>query len=145
MFLMYDDLKEIFPESRGIRDIELSIQTVSISAEQTQPKGLFIPFGSSSGELKTAITNGAVAAVWKKGIELPEYTPNHFPVFFGEDVTHSIKEILLSYREKLNEATLTKKDKTNFLFLDKKLLNDFYDTYDNAVMDAILKEMLDKI
>lgn len=143
---MYDDLKLLFSDSSGIQDIQLDIETVSSSAELNQPKGLFIPLWPKSGELKTAIANGAVAAVWKREQEIPKYTPNHFPIFYVDDLLPAVKEILLSYREKLKkEETGTKKDRTNFLFLDKKLLNDFYETYDNAVMEGNLKKMLEKI
>lgn len=48
-------------------------------------------------------------------------------------------------KENISGLLQTKKDKTIFLFLEEKLLNDFYETYDNAVTEANLIQMLDGI
>ncbi|WP_449619297.1 hypothetical protein [Robertmurraya sp. Marseille-Q9965] len=142
MYLTYEDVSLLFPEVAGIKDVNVDFQTVSFSATTKQPKGLFIPMNHSSGELKLAIANGAIAAVWKKGMEIPTYTPNHFPIFFTEDLLQALKKILLLNKEKNN--TRKKEDMTDFLFLDEKLLNDFYETYDSAVIETLLNEMLEK-
>jgi hypothetical protein len=145
MFLRYETLSSIFPEATGIKESTLDFHTVSCSATQKQPKGLFIPIEASAGELQVAISNGAIGAVWEKGKDVPGYTPNHFPIFFTENLLSGLKGILIEYKEMLNKEEIEKKDKTNFLFLDEKLLNDFYKTYDNAVMEAKIDEMLEKI
>lgn len=100
-----------------------------------------MPFSQESGELKDAITNGAIAAIWKEGINIPKYTPNHFPIFYCEDFVIGLKNILILYREKLQEMDNKQMDKTDFLFIDKKLLNKYYETYDNAVMESILTSL----
>ncbi|MEQ2529217.1 hypothetical protein EKG37_09850 [Robertmurraya yapensis] len=142
MYLTYEDVSLLFPEVAGIKNVDIDFQTISFSATAQQPKGLFIPLNHSSGELKLAIANGAIAAVWKKGMEIPTYTPNHFPILFTEDLLQAVKKILLLYKDKMN--TNKKENMTDFLFLDEKLLNDFYETYDNAVIETILNEMLEK-
>lgn len=142
MFLLYKDLSRLFPDKSGIKESHLAFQTVSISADDKQPKGIFIPLRKTSGELKKAIENGAVAAIWEKGKDIPKYTPNHFPIFFAENLFQALKDILLQYHQNHKEQN---KDKTNFLFLDEKLLNDFYQTYDSPVMEAKLYELIDKI
>lgn len=48
-------------------------------------------------------------------------------------------------KENISGLLQIKKDKTIFLFLEEKLLNDFYETYDNAVTEANLIQMLDGI
>lgn len=48
-------------------------------------------------------------------------------------------------KENISGLLQTKKDKTISLFLEEKLLNDFYETYDNAVTEANLIQMLDGI
>lgn len=140
MLLTYKDLSKLFPHTSGIKDNNLSFQTISSSAHIYQPKGVFIPLCNASGELQEAIANGAVAAIWKKGKEIPKYTPNHFPIFYCEDLLKGLKEMLLLYREKLQE--MDNMEKTNFLFLDEKLLNEYYETYDIAVIEDKLNKIL---
>ncbi|TKC18571.1 hypothetical protein [Robertmurraya kyonggiensis] len=142
MYLTYEDVSLLFPEVAGIKDVNVDFLTVSFSATAQQPKGLFIPLNNSSGELKLAIANGAIAAIWKKGMEIPTYTPNHFPILFTENLLQAVKKILLLYKDKMKASK--KENMTDFLFLDEKLLNDFYDTYDSAVIETILNEMLQK-
>ncbi|MGG0717805.1 hypothetical protein ABE096_09450 [Robertmurraya massiliosenegalensis] len=144
MFLTYEDLSAIFPDVTGIREFDLHFQTVSIRADLVQPKGLYIPLDTNTQDLQQAIANGAVAVVWEKGKAIPKYTPNHFPVFYTGDIANGTKDILNAYRDRLKAEAVDKKDKTNFLFLDGKLLNDFYETYDKAVIEAKINELIEK-
>ncbi|WP_019152879.1 hypothetical protein [Robertmurraya massiliosenegalensis] len=144
MILTYEDLSVIFPDVTGIREFDLHFQTVSIKADINQSKGLYIPLGSKAQDLQQAIANGAVAVVWEKGKAIPKYTPNHFPVFYTDDIANGIKDILFAFLDKSNTEVIDKKDKTNFLFLDEKLLNEFYETYDKAVIEAKINELIEK-
>lgn len=142
MFISYEDLSKIFTTAIGIKEHNLEFQTVSILAQEYQPRGLYIPLGSTYGDLQIAIANGAIGALWKKGDGVPKYTPNHFPIFFVDDYLDAIEEILIQYKKNINMEDNLKTDTTNFPFLDEKLLKVFYETYDNAVMCAKLTQML---
>ncbi|WP_066252588.1 hypothetical protein [Neobacillus drentensis] len=132
MYLALKDLGSLF-DSRGIQD-DLSFASVSDQANEAQPKGLFVSFNGTDGELSEAISNGAIAAVWNINYDLPRYTPNQFPVFFTNDPAAAIVTILKRYIEKLNGETDKIMEITNFKFSNKKLLNKNNETYDIAVM-----------
>ncbi|MBT2687935.1 hypothetical protein J7I93_07060 [Bacillus sp. ISL-47] len=138
MYLTYGDLAKLFPNTTGIKDNELQFHTVAASSSIVQPKGIYLPI-EESGNLKEAIENGAVAALWNEKDEVPAYTPNHFPVFYTNDLTKGLKDIMESYIEKLSNAEETI-NTTNFLFLDEKSLNENEATYDIAVMAEKLNE-----
>lgn len=142
MLITYEDLSKIFSTTIGVKGHNLEFQSVSISATVNQPKGLFIPLWSTSGDLQTAIANGAIAALWKKGEEVPKYRPNHFPVFLVDDLWNGLKDILIQYNKNINMEDNLTKNKTHFLFLDEKLLKVLYETYDNAVMEAKFAQLL---
>ncbi|MDV2888078.1 hypothetical protein RYX45_23225, partial [Alkalihalophilus pseudofirmus] len=81
-----------------------------------------------------AIANGAVAAIWERGKNIPSYTPNHFPVFFTTDLAAAVRKLLQLYINNLNGETNNKMEITNFIFSNKKLLNKNNETYDIAGM-----------
>ena len=81
MVLTYRDLAEIFSEKQGVQG-DFAFYTVTDMAGDIQPKGLFISISEDSGSLSEAIAQGAIAVLWDKRNKLPNYTPNHFPVFF---------------------------------------------------------------
>ncbi|WP_042356338.1 hypothetical protein [Bacillus rubiinfantis] len=133
MYLTLKDLAALFPEKRGIDDI-LSFHTVSDRADLSQPKGLFISLNNVSDQLSKAIANGAIAAIWQQGEELPPYIPNQFPVFYTADLAESVIKLLEFYIDKLNGETNNKMQYTNFQFSSKKLHNKNNQTYDIAVL-----------
>ncbi|MBL4952586.1 hypothetical protein RCG24_08690 [Neobacillus sp. OS1-32] len=135
MYLALLDLMDLFPEKHGV-ETNILFQTVSDQANILQPKGLFIPIplNNQPNELSLAIENGAVAALWEQGKSLPRYTPNQFPVFFTTDLAEATRKILLRYIENLNGEIDNKMERTNFKFINKKLLNKNNKTYDIAVM-----------
>lgn len=133
MFLALQDLSGLFLEKKGVED-DFLFHTVADHADVLQPRGLFIPLSEDSGELSEAIANGAIAAIWPSGKELPRYTPNHFPVFFTEDNVEALTNVLQLYIDKLNGETEKKMEITNFKFSHKELLNKNRETYDIAVM-----------
>ena len=135
MYLALLDLMDLFPEKHRV-ETNILFQTVSDQANILQPKGLFIPIplNNQPNELSLAIENGAVAALWEQGKSLPRYTPNQFPVFFTTDLAEATRKILLRYIENLNGEIDNKMERTNFKFINKKLLNKNNKTYDIAVM-----------
>ncbi|RST75402.1 hypothetical protein D4T97_009170 [Siminovitchia acidinfaciens] len=110
--LTYENIKEILPETKGVSDAAISFGCIAFTCSEKQLKGLFIQTGKDD-DLQAAITNGAVAAVWKSDEELPFYTPNHFPVFLSEEEPLSaVIQILGNYR---NKMSLTETDKKTWL------------------------------
>lgn len=140
MLLSFNDVAHLFSEKQGVT-VEMEFYTVTDRADEIQPRGLFVPLGEESGELSGAIANGAVAAIWTKGEQLPRYTPNHFPVFFSDDPLEALIRIIQHYNEKLNGETDCIMEMTNFKISNKKLLNKNHKTYDIAVM---LKQLIEK-
>ncbi|MBS4189127.1 hypothetical protein KHA94_02705 [Bacillus sp. FJAT-49705] len=145
MFLTYGDLANLFPKNKGIQDDELFFHTVTTISNVPQYKGIFIPFEENSGELKTAIENGAIAALWKEGDEIPQYTPNHFPIFFTNDILKGLKDMMELYIEKINQTEIKRKEVTNFLFSRELLLNKNKTTYDNAEIADKISKLLEQL
>ncbi|WP_102262108.1 hypothetical protein [Mesobacillus jeotgali] len=131
--LTYQDVSSLFSRTTGISDENIRFQTVSSLAGAKQPKGLFIPVSTDSGTLQEAISNGAVAAVWPEGEQVPAYAPNHFPIFYTQDKLKGLEKIMNSYYDYLSQHDDIK-ERTKFIFLNKALLNEDDETYDIAVM-----------
>jgi UDP-N-acetylmuramyl pentapeptide synthase len=141
MYLVYNDVANFIHEVRGAHDPTLTFYTVTDQSAAIQPKGIFVPLSEESGELKEALANGAIAAIWDKEKQLPRYTPNYFPVFLVEDPEEALRMILKHYIDKLDGETEKTMNITKFDFLKKKLLNKNKQSYDIAVM---LNELSDK-
>jgi UDP-N-acetylmuramyl pentapeptide synthase len=131
--LTYQDVSSLFPKKAGIVEQTIQFCTVSTHAGDKQPKGLFIPCFEGSGALQEAIANGAIAAVWQENHPVPAYTPNHFPLFFTEDLLKGLEDIMKLYLDYLPHHE-EKMGKTNFIFQRSELLNEKESTYDIAVM-----------
>ncbi|MBU8877721.1 hypothetical protein BGM26_01795 [Bacillus sp. FJAT-29790] len=145
MFLTYGDLAKLFPNVKGIQDHELFFHTVATNSAMPQPKGIFIPFEGNSGEMEEAIENGAIAALWKEGKNIPRYTPNHFPIFFTNDLLKGLKDMMELYTEKINQEKTLLKEVTNFLFIDEMRLKENQSTYDIAVMAEKINAISEKL
>lgn len=141
MYLAFNDLIKLFSEIRGLKDAEHFYMTVTDNAKATQMRGLFIPINEDSGELLEAIGNGAIAAIWDKKKQLPKYTPNHFPIFYTDNSIKAVRELLQFYIEKMDGDNAEKMNRTNFDFLNKKLLKENKETYDIAVMLEKISKM----
>ena len=131
--LTYQDVLSLFSRTTGINGENIRFHTVSSLADAKQPKGLFVPVSPESGTLQEAISNGAVAAVWPEGEQVPAYAPNHFPIFYTQDNLKGLEKIMNSYYEYLTQQNDIN-ERTKFIFLNKGLLNDADKTYDIAVM-----------
>ena len=134
MKLLFADLALIFPEHRGIEDDYLAFQTVSAFADINQSKGLFIPLYADSGELKTAIDQGAIAALWQKEVPLPAYIPNHFPVFYVYDLWKGLIDMIVQYERKLEKQNSMQNETAWFVLSDKNSLNEKQFTHDISVI-----------
>lgn len=140
MFLTYGDLAKLFPQKRGIQLQELFFHTVATSSNTAQYKGIYIPLAEHSGELKKAIENGAIAALWDENVEIPLYTPNHFPLFLTNDLLKGLKDMMELYIEKINATNNKEDERTNFFFLKESCLKENTSTYDIAVnLEKIVK------
>lgn len=131
--LTYQDVSSLFSRTTGIRDENIRFHTVSSLSGAKQPKGLFVPVSNDSGTLQDAISNGAVAAVWPEGEQVPAYAPNHFPIFYTQDNLKGLEKIMNSYYDYLSQNEDIN-ERTKFIFLNKALLNEAGETYDIAVM-----------
>ena len=131
--LTYQDVSSLFSRTTGIRDENIRFHTVSSLASVEQPKGLFVPVSNDSGTLQDAISNGAVAAVWPEGEQVPAYAPNHFPIFYTQDNLKGLEKIMNSYYDHLSQHEDIN-ERTKFILLNKALLNKADETYDIAVM-----------
>ncbi|QED47447.1 hypothetical protein [Cytobacillus dafuensis] len=145
MLLTYGDLANLFPKNKGIQDDELFFHTVTTISNVQQYKGIFIPFEENSGALKMAIENGAIAALWKEGEEIPRYTPNHFPIFFTNDLLKGLKDMMELYIEKINQTEIKLNEVTHFLFSREMDLNNNNSTYDNAIIADKISKLLEQL
>lgn len=116
MFLTYGDLAKLFPKVKGIQVKELFFHTVATIADIPQYKGIYIPCEENSGELQIAISNGAIAALWDINMPIPKYTPNHFPLFFTNDLLKGLMDMMEIYIENLTQAENPQIEGTDFLF-----------------------------
>lgn len=144
MTLRYRDLVQLFPQNKGISEPSLSFLTVAAFARIPQPKGIFVPlFHDDSGVLKDAIDHGAVAALWDEKIPLPAYIPNHFIVFYCNDLLKGLKKMIELYRKNQLEMEEEQMNQTKFYFLPEISLNEKESTYDLAIvkeLDLLLKD-----
>lgn len=131
--LKYQDVSDLFSKTSGIKDERIQFDTVSTLAEAPQPKGLFIPIFENSGSLQEAISNGAIAAVWAEKEPVPNFTPNHFPIFYAKDILKGLEEIMKTYQDYLRQQDEIN-ETTKFIFQHKELLNESDASYDIAVM-----------
>jgi hypothetical protein len=136
MFLMYEDIANLFLKTKGVGN-NLPFYSVSTSSSMKQPKGLFVPVFKDSGELNEAIQNGAIAAIWDDSVQLPTYVPNHFPIFFTNDLMGSLYDVVRVFLEKLNGDKMQIMSTTKFLFDKEKLLNENFPSYDKPVLEFV--------
>lgn len=139
MLLTYSDLVKIFPKSQGIRD-EIQFNMVSTDASLLQPKGLFIPLFDDSGELKEAIQNGAIGAIWDEKQPLPSYVPNQFPIFFSKNLKDALDTMIQTYIEQFTGDNIDFMNMTKFLFVEEKLLKESFSSYDKPVFKIVSKQ-----
>lgn len=116
--LTFADVATVLPNSCGIKGIEMNFQTITLNSSKSMEKGLFI-YSETDSDLLKAIGNGAIAAIWPESVDLPLYTPNHFPVFIVNDSIDSLTILVKEYTDKiiLNNSG----DKTNMILEKNEL------------------------
>ncbi|MFB6466542.1 hypothetical protein ACE38V_06905 [Cytobacillus sp. Hz8] len=144
MVLKNADLMTLFPKNRGYISEKIIYKTVALRASSIQPKGLFFPIFSDSGELKEAIRNGAIAAVWNEEKSIPPYTPNDFPIFLTNDLLKGLLNMIKLYLDKLEENKFNKNELANFLFEEDNLLH-HEETKNIAVIAQQLQQSIEQI
>ncbi|OOP68232.1 hypothetical protein BWZ43_11520 [Heyndrickxia oleronia] len=127
--LSFNDVYHLSTHTRGIQQPDMKFDTVSIFSDELQAKGLFIPIHDKN--LDKAIENGAIAAVWLNNESLPNYTPNHFPVIFVDDLVSAFHQLCEEYTRKVKQEEY--ETMTKFIFYSPELLNAQAFTYDIAV------------
>jgi hypothetical protein len=137
--LQYRLLKKLFPDTHGIQDQDLQFEYVFINPFQTVKKGLFIPFCEENEALKEAINHGAIGAIWHKEKLLPRYTPNHFPVFFVQDVKEAFLLLIDEYCLKIKNEGIRDENMTKFLISERFAHKEKNFSYDNAVAECLRK------
>lgn len=138
MFLTFEDLNQLFPKIKGEKDA-FQFHFVSTNAAFHQPKGLFLPLYEDSGEMKEAISNGAIGALWDEDKEVPSYVPSQFPLFFTSDLEESLEQVLNTYVKQLDGESNEMKNMTKFLFSQEKILNEMYHSYYKPVLKFVSK------
>lgn len=102
MLFTTDYLAEIFPNNKGVVEDSIPILQVTTDSRKQANKSLFIPLKGDSFDghefLKDAFNNGAVATLWEKGRDLPDFLPTQFPVFFVEDTLSALQKLAHEYR-----------------------------------------------
>lgn len=144
MVLMYKDLMQIFPNAKGVKDLDIEFHTVSLYSAFAQQRGLYIPFYKKDMDLKEAINQGAIGAVWDIDEAVPMYTPNHFPIFYTNDLLKGLEDMIELLRNKELEF---EKDqvKTEFILLKDERNYTELRTYDIAVLqEQIEKNMIEQ-
>ncbi|WP_371809563.1 UDP-N-acetylmuramoyl-tripeptide--D-alanyl-D-alanine ligase [Halobacillus sp. Marseille-Q1614] len=104
------ELAAIFTDHRGAADADIPLRQVMTDTRKEKKQSLFIPLAGENFDahlfLMDAIKNGAVAALWQKGRELPKAVPTEFPVFFVEDTLQALQETSSFYLKKVNPAVI---------------------------------------
>ncbi|XXM73433.1 hypothetical protein ACQ0QQ_05940 [Lysinibacillus sphaericus] len=100
--LFYEDVKKLFPNTRGVELAGTAFQTVSPLPGVKLEKGLYIPLNSHI-KLFDSITNGAVASLWDRRQTVPLFVPNHFPLFMVDDIQAAYRDLKHFYSKKTNE------------------------------------------
>jgi hypothetical protein len=100
--LFYEDVKSIFPHTRGIQLNGVRFHAVSPLYDIRLEKGLYVPLVSHD-HLFESINNGAIASLWDGKEEVPRFVPNHFPLFIVKDVQSAFNELIHFYKQKNNQ------------------------------------------
>ncbi|WP_433957711.1 hypothetical protein [Cytobacillus horneckiae] len=104
MLLTYGDIVSFLPDRIGYQDENMAFHSIATSCSLHQEKSLYIPIEDDEPDLKRALENGAIAALWPAEIEVPRYRPNHFPIFFTNDLLKGLEIMMNEYLTKLEKT-----------------------------------------
>ncbi|MBM7586738.1 hypothetical protein JOC86_003290 [Bacillus pakistanensis] len=108
--ILYRDIKKLYPITRGVEEESLKFESISCISTIKLKKALYIPLEGEKG-LFDAIQNGAISSLWDRSINLPKWIPNHFPVFFTDNIDYAVERIIGNYKNKMKQEeweTMTK-------------------------------------
>ena len=137
--LTYEDMVQLFPSKKKFVDPSIHFHTVSAFSHYSQPKGIFIPLYHDSGELQEAIANGAIGTLWECDNALPSYMPNHFFVFYVNDLWKGLKNMLEKYHEII--MSNDQGNYTRFLLENESNLNKMNQPSDIPSLIKMVKKM----
>ncbi|TCT26872.1 UDP-N-acetylmuramoyl-tripeptide--D-alanyl-D-alanine ligase [Melghiribacillus thermohalophilus] len=104
------ELTELFPECKGAAHMPLDIDEVVTDSRSNTHFGLFVPIVGERFDghefLKDAIKNGAIASLWQKDRDIPEFVPTDFPLFFVEDTLKGLQDLAKYYRKKVDPVVI---------------------------------------
>ncbi|WP_078547305.1 hypothetical protein [Litchfieldia alkalitelluris] len=133
--IVYSQLCRLFPETHGTKDAAIEFHEVYIDSTDKVYKGLYVPLNKSLEEdLKDAIDNGAIGAVWSNYEKIPVFVPNHFPLFLVDDTVKALKDLIIDYNNHTEGNRVTK-----FSLSFREGHNVETNTYDSAVLKEINK------
>ncbi|MFC4320276.1 hypothetical protein [Litchfieldia salsa] len=135
--LTYSDLQSLFTETKGIPDNQILFKEVFIDPDQKVNKGLFISLSDKNQEeeLKTALYNGAIGALWKKESHIPRFLPNHFPLFIVVNPVAAIQNVIEFCEKKEEEIGDDIETRISLSYGNTHI--DKGNTYDSAVINQI--------
>jgi hypothetical protein len=130
------DVNIVCEFQRGIKLGEIEFHTVYLNEELEVNKGLFIPLHPdiNDTQLKEAINNGAIAALWRIDLEIPGFLPTDFPLFLVKNPVESLKKVIKSYYE-TNDLKGIPTLETKFIFSISKKHIQQNDSYASAVKE----------
>ncbi|WP_174613159.1 UDP-N-acetylmuramoyl-tripeptide--D-alanyl-D-alanine ligase [Virgibacillus ihumii] len=103
-------LSTIFTDYVGAAKESLPIGEVVTDSRKETNKALFIPISGEKFDghdfLKQAFNNGAIAALWEKGRDLPGFLPTDFPVYFVDDTLYALQRLASAYRDLVNPVVI---------------------------------------
>lgn len=110
MLFTINSLKRVFPKFTGNIDNDNLINKVITDSRKNVEQSLFIPIEGERFDghdfLKQAIENGAIATVWNKQKQVPDFVPDHFPVFFVSNTIDALQQLATHYRQLINPTVV---------------------------------------
>ncbi|SDL76913.1 UDP-N-acetylmuramoyl-tripeptide--D-alanyl-D-alanine ligase [Sediminibacillus halophilus] len=110
MLFTTEFLADVFDDCKGAVQDGIEINEVITDSRRQSHKSLFIPLVGESFDghdfLKGAFDNGAVAILWAKDRELPEFLPAGFPVFYVDDTLEGLQLLAREYRKRINPTVI---------------------------------------
>ncbi|ALX47385.1 UDP-N-acetylmuramoyl-tripeptide--D-alanyl-D-alanine ligase [Lentibacillus amyloliquefaciens] len=103
-------LAAIFDDLNGNASDSIKINEVTTDSRKKTHQSLFIPLVGEKFDghhyMKEAFNQGAVAAIWDKTKEVPDFLPQDFPLFFVDDTLAAMQKLATCYRGSVDPAVI---------------------------------------
>lgn len=110
MILEVKELSSLFTKYQGAAKDDIQIHSVMTDSRKTAKQSLFVPIVGENFDahqfLGEAIKQGAVAALWEEGKEVPSLVPTDFPLFFVQDTTKALQQLSAYYLKKIHPVVI---------------------------------------